>query len=95
MTKVNAWDCSKAGQQDDANANRLVHISFEQMLSEMFDCIVNYKEYPTYYWYHQDNGYIEVIECDLYRGRIYMADGDFSEFDWELKESRLYKEAII
>ena len=93
MSKVDAWDWSNIKPTEEPCDNKLVHISFEEMLSEMFDCIINYKEYPTYYWYHEDNGYIEVVECDLYRGRIYMADGDFSEFDWELKESRLYREA--
>lgn len=92
MSKIDPHQFNKIKPVQEAKAPKLMSISFEEMLSEMFDCIVNNKEYPTYYWYHEDNGYIEVVECDLYRGRIYMADGDFSEFDLELKESRLYRE---
>lgn len=92
MSIVDSWNLDIVKAADKPNSKTLVNISFKEMLSEMFECIINYREYPAYYWYHEDNGYIEVVECDLYRGRIYMADGDFSEFDWEMKESRLYKE---
>lgn len=92
MSVVDTWQWNKVKPAEESKAKELAHISLAQMLSEMFDCIISRIEYPTYFWYHEDNGYIEVVECDLYRGRIYMADGDFSEFDWELDESRLYKE---
>ena len=71
---------------------KLVNISLAAMLSEMIECIKGGITYPTYYWYHEDNGYLEIVECDLFRCRIIMEDGDFSEFDWELEESHIYRE---
>lgn len=44
----------------------------------------------TYYWYHEDKGYLEIIELDLLSGRFYVEDGDFSEFKWEIEESSIY-----
>lgn len=64
------------------------------MIAEMLESIINGICYPTYYWKSETDGYVEIVECDLLRGRIVMADGDFSEFDWEMKESRIYREAI-
>ena len=74
---------------------KLVHISLATMLSEMIECIKEGLTYHTYYWYHEDNGYLEIVECDLFRCRITMEDGDFSEFDWELKESHIYREDVL
>ena len=71
---------------------KLVNIYFTTMLYEITECIKEGTHYPTYYWYHEDNGYLEIVECDLFSGRIIMEDGDFSEFDWELKESNIYRE---
>ena len=72
----------------------LFNITLDDMISEMLDCIRKGTCYYTYYWYHEDKGYIEIVECDLFRGRIVMADGDFSEFDWEMEDSHIYREAI-
>ena len=71
---------------------KLVNISLTTMLSELTECIKEGTPYPTYYWYHEDNGYLEIVECDLFRGCIITEDGDFSEFDWELEESHIYRE---
>ena len=76
------------------NEKDLINIQFDEMILEMLGCIINGTCYHTYYWYHEDNGYIEIVECDLLRGRIIMADGDFSEFDWEMEESHIYRLAI-
>lgn len=72
----------------------LFNISLDDMISEMLDCIRNGTCYYTYYWYHEDKGYIEIVECDLLSGKIVMTDGDFSYFDWEMEESNIYREAI-
>ena len=72
----------------------LINISFDDMISEMLGCIRNGTLYYTYYWKSDTDRYIEIVECDLLRCRIVMADGDFSEFDWEMEESRIYREAI-
>jgi hypothetical protein len=74
---------------------KLINIYFTTMLSEMTECIKESTPYPIYYWYHEDKGYLEIVECDLFRGRIIMEDGDFSEFDWELEESHIYREELI
>ena len=53
------------------------------------------QHHHTYYWYHEDKGYLEITECDLFRCRIIMENGDFSEFDWEMDEdSNIYRLAI-
>ena len=62
------------------------------MLYEIAECIKEGTHYPTYYWYHEDNGYLEIVECYLFSGRIITEDGDFSEFNWELEESHIYRE---
>lgn len=72
----------------------LINIPFDDMVSEMLECIRNGNCYYTYYWHHEDKGYLEITECDLLRGRIIVEDGDFSEFDWEMEESHIYREAI-
>lgn len=72
----------------------LVNIAFDDMIVEMLECIRNNTFYHRYYWKSETDGYVEIVECDLMRGRIIMEDGDFSEFDWEMEESRIYREAI-
>lgn len=72
----------------------LTNISLDDMISEMLDCIRKDICYHTYYWYHEDKGYVEIVECDLFSYKIIMADGDFSYFDWEIGESSIYREAI-
>ena len=77
------------------NKKDLVNISVDDMIAEMLGCIRNGTCYHTYYWYHEDKGYLEITECDLLYGRIIMEDGDFSEFDWEIGEkSNIYRLAI-
>lgn len=77
------------------NEKDLVNISIDDMIAEMLGCIRNGTHYHTYYWYHEDEGYLEITECDLFRCRIIMENGDFSEFDWEMDEdSNIYRLAI-
>lgn len=71
-----------------------VNISFVDMLTEVLEDVKDGRGYYTYYWYHEDKGFLEIVECDLLRGRIIMEDGDFSEFDWEIRDSSIYREAI-
>ena len=71
----------------------LVNIRFVDMLLEIVMFLRIGANYPTYYWKSED-GYVKIVECDLFRGRIVMADGDFSEFEWEMKESHIYREEI-
>lgn len=68
------------------------HITLKEMLeTEVADILAHYPDGgKTYYWKNGDNKYHEIIELDLLRGRFITDDGDFSEFEWEIKESRIY-----
>ena len=68
------------------------NISLEEMLKTEVDSILtNYENGSTDYYYKNGEGeFHEITELDLLRGRFYTDDGDFSEFEWELKESHIY-----
>ena len=66
------------------------NVSLEYMLNSLVNEIVNNGPTEDFFWYHEDTGFHEIIECDLYRGRFVTDDGDFSEFEWEKKKSRIY-----
>lgn len=66
------------------------NVSLEFMLNTIVADIIKGQPSITFYWYHEDTGFHEIVECDLYRGRFVTDDGDFSEFEWEIKESRIF-----
>ena len=68
------------------------HITLKEMFDILIDCILNNKEQPCFY-YKRENEYILIQEVDLMDSRLRTIDGDFTEYEWELEESRLYKEA--
>ena len=74
----------------------MVNITLEKMLNLLVDCILNAKEIPTFYykreWETGHPEFIEITEVDLMRGRFKTIDDDFSEYEWELKESNIYVE---
>lgn len=45
-----------------------------------------------YYFKDGEGVYSEIVTLDLFRGRFTTDNGDFSEFEWELKESHIYIE---
>jgi hypothetical protein len=65
-------------------------VSLEFMLKTLTDDIINNRPSIKFFWYHEDTGFHEIVECDLFRGRFITDDGDFSEFEWEIKESRIF-----
>ena len=67
------------------------HITLKEMFNILIDCILNNKEQPFFY-YKRENEYILIQEVDLMDSRLRTIDGDFTEYEWELEESRLYKE---
>ena len=67
------------------------HITLMDMLSELMNCIMTKQEFPNYYWKNGENEYQLITEVDLL-GRIKTIDDDFTEYEWEIEESRLYKE---
>ena len=68
------------------------HITLKEMFNILIDCILNNREQPFFY-YKRENEYVLIQEVDLMDSRLRTIDGDFTEYEWELEESRLYKEA--
>lgn len=70
------------------------HITFKEMLeAEVADLLSGYPDGgKTYFWKDGEGSYHEITELDLLRGRFITDNGDFSEFEWEIKESRIYVE---
>lgn len=67
------------------------HITLKEMFNILIDCILNNEEQPFFY-YKRENEYILIQEVDLMDSRLRTTDGDFTEYEWELEESNLYKE---
>lgn len=65
-------------------------VTLEFMLKTLTDDILNNRPSIPFYWYHEDTGFHEIVECDLFRGRFITDDGDFSEFEWEIEEPRIF-----
>lgn len=68
------------------------HITLKEMLEEIIQCILEQKEKSNYYYKDEEGNYKKITEVDLFY-RIGTEDGDFTEFEWELEESNLYKES--
>lgn len=69
----------------------MLKITLKQMLEEMVNCILNKEEFKNYYWKDGENNCHLITEVDLMY-RIRTDNDDFTEFEWELEKSRLYKE---
>ena len=67
------------------------HITLKEMFNILIDCILNNKEQPFFY-YKRENEYVLIQEVDLMDSRLRTIDGDFTEYEWELKESNIYTE---
>ena len=67
------------------------HITLKEMFNVLIDCILNSKEQPFFY-YKRENEYVLIQEVDLMSSRFKTVDDDFSEYEWELEESNIYKE---
>ena len=70
------------------------NVSLQYMLESLVNEIVNEGVSERFYWYHEDTGFHEIIECDLMRGRFITDDGDFSEFVWEKEKSNIYVKVV-
>lgn len=69
----------------------MLNISLKEMFNILIDCILNNKEQPFFY-YKRENEYVLIQEVDLMSSRFKTVDDDFSEYEWELEESNIYKE---
>ena len=76
---------------EENEGGNMLKITLKEMLEEMVNCILNNKELNNYYWKDGEKNYHLITEVDLMY-RIRTANDDFTEFEWELKESNLYKE---
>ena len=65
------------------------NISLKEMFDMLIDCIINKKDYLTFY-YKRENEFIELKEVDLLDSRFRTIDDDFSEYEWELEKSNIY-----
>ena len=65
---------------------------FETEIRDLFDQYSNGSH--KYFWKNGEGQYKEIVEMDLLRGRFVTEDGDFSEFEWEINESRIYMESV-
>ena len=67
------------------------NITLKDMLEEMVKCILNNTPFPNYYWKDGENRYNRITTVDLMY-RITTENDDFTEFEWELEKSDLYRE---
>lgn len=65
-------------------------VSLNKMFELIVDSIIFNHDMPRFFWLDGENKLHEIVECDLMRGRFIMDNQDFSEFSWELKESRIF-----
>lgn len=77
-----------------------INITLKEMLDELVSVILyNQPKTLTFYYRREieDNKheYVEINEIDLLDSRFRTIDGDFSEFEWELEHSNIYKKSII
>ena len=68
------------------------NIELKEMFDICIDCILNNKEFPTFYYETELDkfNYQEITEIDLLRGRFKTADDDFSEYEWEIENSHIF-----
>lgn len=65
-------------------------------LKEMLEDLVKWqlgednKYGGEFYYRNGDENYDKITEVDLLYSRFKTEDNDFSEYDWELKESNIY-----
>lgn len=73
------------------NGMKIEHIELTDMLKHEVDAILNKTSGDKYFWMDGNDNLHEIVELDLFRGRFITDNGDFSEFDWELEHSRIYR----
>lgn len=67
----------------------LKNVSFKDFIDILVDCIMECKEMPKFYL---DTGerFEEITQVDLMYGRLETIDDNYSEYSWEIEESRIY-----
>ena len=64
-------------------------VLIKEIMEDVSDTF-NRETYNKFYWKNGDEELHEIVEVDLMRGRFITEDGDFSQYEWEHKESRIY-----
>ena len=70
----------------------LLECTLQYMFDTLINSIVEGFETPKFYWKDGEDKYHEIVEVDLMRSRFITDNQDFSEYEWELAESRIYEE---
>lgn len=72
------------------------NVSLKEMIEELTDCLLNQKEPSNFYYkteYEEGRPqYFRINEVDLLDSRFRTDFGEFSEYEWELNESHIYKD---
>ena len=73
-------------------ATLYTNITLKEMLEDLVKWVLGEEcKYSEEFYYRNGEGdYFEITEVDLMRSRFKTEDNDFSEYNWELKESNIY-----
>ena len=73
-------------------ATLYTNITLKEMLEDLVKWVLDEEcKYGGEFYYRNGEGdYFEITEVDLMRSRFKTEDNDFSEYNWELKESNIY-----
>ena len=73
-------------------ATLYTNITLKEMLEDLVKWVLGEEcKYGGEFYYRNGEGdYFEITEVDLMRSRFKTEDNDFSEYNWELKESNIY-----
>ena len=73
-------------------ATLYTNITLKEMLEDLVKWVLGeeYKYGGEFYYRNGEGDYFEITEVDLMRSRFKIENDDFSEYNWELKESNIY-----
>lgn len=73
-------------------ATLYTNITLKEMLEDLVKWVLGKEcKYGGEFYYRNGEGdYFEITEVDLMRSRFKTEYNDFSEYNWELKESNIY-----
>ena len=67
------------------------NITLKEMLEDLVKWQLNEEyKYGTFYYQDGYGNFEEITQIDLLDSRFRTENGDFSEYEWELKESNIY-----
>ena len=73
---------------------RFKNIELKEMFDICIDCILNNKEFPTFYYETEYElgkfNYQEKTEVDVLREKFITVENDLSEYEWEIENSHIF-----